>query len=509
MKSLIELFNEWEIQQLVLLSFALQLYLFFTGSLRRHSSNRFLRYSIWIAYLGADLVAVYALGLLSRHDRDITFECHIPRRTHTVASFWAPFLLIHLGGQDTITAFAMEDNNLWLRHLLNLVVQVVLALYVYWKSIPRLHSVKLVVSGILVFVAGIIKYGERTWSLKCGNLKSLVSSTGHRFNKRVPVDTDGYPGIVSAALGMMPQVLKIFAARVVYSRPRDQLLPEEPIKMVREMRIELGLMYDDLYTKAVMLRTRSGIIVRCISQISIVAAFALFHAQEDKLSTYSEADIAITYSLLIGGLFLELCSMFVFMMPPWTWAWLKVRNWHRLAGLSWFIFYSDIGWPEKKQGWPNSMGQYNLASWLAPGSSDLQQQARATFSQRAMRRLFLDLLGAKKKNIFWMSKLLDTKYVDVDNMVIECVTKEIAVLASEVMKERRHRHWPNLEPLFINSKDIFIQDFGSAIVNIHVLTELLLSEQQTWSYMDAKLVEVCRKLSNYMMYSLRSELLVQ
>jgi hypothetical protein len=48
----------------------------------------------------------------------------------------------------------MEDNNLWLRHLLNLVLQVVLSLYVFWKSIRR-HSVELLVSGIFVFIAGL------------------------------------------------------------------------------------------------------------------------------------------------------------------------------------------------------------------------------------------------------------------------------------------------------------------------------------------------------------------
>ncbi|XP_044958322.1 pyrophosphate-energized vacuolar membrane proton pump-like [Hordeum vulgare subsp. vulgare] len=72
------------------------------------------------------LAAVYALGYLSRH-QDNNIESL--RRTEQLAFFWAAFLLIHLGGQDTITAFAMEDNDLWLRHLLNLLTQIALALY--------------------------------------------------------------------------------------------------------------------------------------------------------------------------------------------------------------------------------------------------------------------------------------------------------------------------------------------------------------------------------------------
>jgi hypothetical protein len=165
---LLELVNEWEIQLLVLLSFTLQLFLFFTGSLRRRSKNRLLRGTIWIAYLGADVVAIYALGFLSRHadatDNHDGDASSSSRLAHPLAFLWAPFLLFHLGGQDTITAFAMEDNNLWLRHLLNLLVQVTLALYVFWKS-SSWQSTEVLVPGLLLFVAGIIKYGERTVAL--------------------------------------------------------------------------------------------------------------------------------------------------------------------------------------------------------------------------------------------------------------------------------------------------------------------------------------------------------
>lgn len=133
MTKLLQLFNEWEIQLLVLFSFTLQVFLFFTGGLRRCTTSKFIRLIIWMAYLGADLVAVFALGFLSRHE-DTTTGKDTLMGTHQLAFFWAPFLLIHLGGQDTVTAFAIEDNKLWLRHLLNLVVQVTLALYIYWKS---------------------------------------------------------------------------------------------------------------------------------------------------------------------------------------------------------------------------------------------------------------------------------------------------------------------------------------------------------------------------------------
>ncbi|KAI4971876.1 hypothetical protein ZWY2020_002790 [Hordeum vulgare] len=47
MKSLVQLFNDREIQLFVLLSFTIQLYLFFVGGLRRSITNGALRFSIW------------------------------------------------------------------------------------------------------------------------------------------------------------------------------------------------------------------------------------------------------------------------------------------------------------------------------------------------------------------------------------------------------------------------------------------------------------------------------
>ncbi|CAM0948027.1 unnamed protein product [Alopecurus aequalis] len=545
MDSATGLFNEWEIQLLVLLSFTLQLFLFFTGRLRRHTTSGILRLSTWAAYLGADLVVIYALGYLSKHE-DIMVERHTPTGTHALAFFWAPFLLIHLGGQDTITAFSMEDNNLWLRHLLNVVVQVFLAIYVFWKSIGR-HSVDLLVSGIFVFSAGVIKYGERIYSLKCGSLKDLERSSGGRYKNRLPeeINGDGYDHIVCEALHSMPNFYEIFSGRnlfpsVVRTRIQDSKIP----KMGS---IALGVMYEDLYTKSLVLRTMNVIILRCISQVFVVVAFALFYADEKQ--EYSKTDIAITYSLFIGGFLIEICATLVWMMSPWTWAWLKVRKYDSLARLAWFILSSDIGWPEKKQWWPKSMGQYSLVRWLT--GSNMQPRL---FTQRLMamvRRLSADWFGVKRKKIFWLSKMLDTENVDVDKIMMEYVVKEIILLQAEMSMGTRHkgpREWPNLGRLFKEIQVLMVGDFARVLVWLHFVSEEHLSKYSPapppppppsdleasrsaagdepdlgmaevlppppHSDMEAStsaaaaevpdmgMVEVCRKLSNYMMYLL-------
>ena len=71
-----------------------------------------LRFSIWFAYLAADMIAFYIVGQISRLG-DAIHEKDASTGTESLSFYWAPFLLVHLGGQDTITAFSSEDNNLW------------------------------------------------------------------------------------------------------------------------------------------------------------------------------------------------------------------------------------------------------------------------------------------------------------------------------------------------------------------------------------------------------------
>jgi hypothetical protein len=169
-ESLVQEWNVWETQIMVLVSFMLQVFLLATGSLRRRHISGLLRALIWLSYVGADLVAVYALGLFSQYEDK--YRCGRESFGDTLPYLWVPFLLVHLGGQDSITAFSLEDNNLWLRHLLNLGTQGVLAAYVLWKSFGRI-SVSILVPAMLVFVSGIIKYGERVWALKSASRNGL------------------------------------------------------------------------------------------------------------------------------------------------------------------------------------------------------------------------------------------------------------------------------------------------------------------------------------------------
>jgi hypothetical protein len=89
---------------------------------------------------------------------------------------WAPVLLHHLGGLHTFTAYSVEDNELWGRHLVTLVSQVTVALYVFcrsWSSGDR----RLLQAAILLFVAGILKLIHKVWALKAASFNNLMSSS--------------------------------------------------------------------------------------------------------------------------------------------------------------------------------------------------------------------------------------------------------------------------------------------------------------------------------------------
>lgn len=47
-----------------------------------------------------------------------------PSKNAGIEALWAPILLLHLGGRDSITAFSIEDNELWKRFILTVVSQV-------------------------------------------------------------------------------------------------------------------------------------------------------------------------------------------------------------------------------------------------------------------------------------------------------------------------------------------------------------------------------------------------
>jgi heme A synthase len=152
----VQVWSDWGLRVLVLLSFALQVLLLILAEFRQRRNSSLVKAVVWSCYLMDDTTAIYVLGHLSVGSKD---------PDHQLMAFWAPFLLLHLGGQDNITAYTIEDTWLWLRHLQVLAVQGVATSYVLYESSVVRTQPRLRRAAILMFVVGFLKYSERVRAL--------------------------------------------------------------------------------------------------------------------------------------------------------------------------------------------------------------------------------------------------------------------------------------------------------------------------------------------------------
>ncbi|GJS76598.1 hypothetical protein Tco_0726479 [Tanacetum coccineum] len=98
-------------------------------------------------------------------------ERYLQIKHKSTHSFWAPFLLLHLGGPDSITVFALEDNELSLRHFVEIVSQFPVALYIFLLSWPGCSDLPKL--SVLVYLAGFIKCFGRIKALRLAKTENL------------------------------------------------------------------------------------------------------------------------------------------------------------------------------------------------------------------------------------------------------------------------------------------------------------------------------------------------
>ncbi|CAM0870741.1 unnamed protein product [Alopecurus aequalis] len=175
LSSAVDWWEEWQLRILVLGSQAVQWLLFVSARRRKSTVSSSIRVLIWLAYIGSDAVAIYALAaLFNRHKKQ--GDSSLPTDKSVLEVVWAPILLMHLGGQDCITAYNMEDNELWRRHVLTAVSQLTVSIYVFTKS-WRGGDKKLLQAAIMLFTLGGIRCLEKPFALQKASINSLASSS--------------------------------------------------------------------------------------------------------------------------------------------------------------------------------------------------------------------------------------------------------------------------------------------------------------------------------------------
>ncbi|CAM0952955.1 unnamed protein product [Alopecurus aequalis] len=170
--SAVDWWEVWQLRILVLGSLFVQYILLLFAPFRKYAITSWSRSIIWLSYIGSDAQAIYALATLFSRQRKQDYNTG--KGNNILEVVWAPVLLMHLGGQDSITAYNIEDNELWKRHVLTAVSQTTVAIYVFCKSWPG-GDKRLLQVVLLLFTPGILKCLEKPWALKSASFNSLVS----------------------------------------------------------------------------------------------------------------------------------------------------------------------------------------------------------------------------------------------------------------------------------------------------------------------------------------------
>lgn len=518
-----KLWNDWQLRGLVLLSLTLQIILIILGNRRKYSASAWVSGVLWVTYLSADRVATVALGVLSSNLRD-------PNKSTgaAITAFWAPFLLVHLGGPDTITAYSVEDNELWKRHFLELLVQVGVAVYVFIKSWTSGTSYLLVLS-VPVFVAGIIKYGERTWALlssSYGNFKD------YNFDRR-PTRTAPESDIGSQMEKLYDKTMPCVAFDLFL---KFNCLYSEVLCSVQDMKfsvglfthhissaeeafgvvaLELGFMFDALFTKASVIWSSSSSVAGCILRISsftcsvsALVGFTLTHKQG-----CPTADVLTSYALLVGAVTLEIYAMVLWSSSDWAVVWLTdhpERSSTSLLSpiyraLTTFILAVNTccGWRSEKR-WSRKVRQLNLISLGL-------RSRRATSSLRKF--CCLPPLSSWEHTSLLLLWFLEWQeghqQVHVSELTMQLIFDHVKDIHDGGTANETHmavQHPETLVEKLIHGRhrreELEYSDFRAMILILHFVTDLCNPYSKKESWEEDRDASTSRVLSNYMLYLL-------
>ncbi|XP_038679233.1 uncharacterized protein LOC119980560 [Tripterygium wilfordii] len=404
-KSWRELWNEWEIRGLVLISLSFQIVLMVLGNRRKYVTGNRISIILWLAYSSASTIATASLGIISNEGGDINDGPS--NRKDVILAFWAPFLILHLGGTQSITAYSLEDNELWLRNVFGPLLQLLLAIYVFLKS---WMDTPLSFLAIPMFIAGIVKNGERIWIQWSASIERFqasmlplpdpgpsyakfmddyLSKTAEGFDISLEKVVEGSTVLCYSPKAVANDIVPdgatlrdgIYLFDIFKKLFANQILSFQDVKISRSffhdkdmnsekafkvIEVELGLMYDILYTRAALSCTWLGNFLRLVKLSSIMFAFVEFLLIDKH--AYLVVDVNITYFLLVGAIALEIYEILVMLPSDHTMFWLSKHNkslvdfaYNVIFHLKYWLQWSSLIAFNKR--WSNTMGSYNLISF--------------------------------------------------------------------------------------------------------------------------------------------------
>jgi len=463
---------------LMLLSLFLQTILAIFGRRRKCFTGFWLRSVVWLAYLSADMVATLLLGILALSQTNSANPNLIP-------VFWAPILLLHLGGPETITAYSLADNELWLRRLLELVIQAGVASYVLFKLWSK-NTIIFV--AIPIFVSGIIKYGERIWALRLETLEDfrsedISSSSSSAYEVR----------IVREARLLFKAFQKLSTNFLVFDFDQTKTYELVSKKNAEEafqlIEIELGFLYDRLYSKVTEI-SWLRVILHSITCLSSISALVVFLIMTTRKNVYSKKDTMISYLLLVGAVLLDCYSITVLLLSDWAVIWFTSSKvvgdfLYRINCLSPLLSFCR----ERKR-WSRSMGQHNLTS--AQSNRPLNELREQYFAGKWSIHSRVDVDEVLKELIFQQVMDKRTRYgPDTSNFL-------------KLLEERGYNSLLSKCCLHKLGWSVTDVEFTQSLLIWHVATRVCYIDdsRKNGFAKERNCVMSSRSLSNYMLYLL-------
>ncbi|GLT65238.1 hypothetical protein SLA2020_376810 [Shorea laevis] len=509
-----KLWATWNIRVFVIVSLSVQVFLILFAPYRKRRGKIYgkcVDLLIWSIYLLADWVAGFSIGLI------VSKQIKSPTESSDIQVFWAPFLLLHLGGPDTITSFALEDNEFWVRHLLGLLLQVGSTAYVFIKSLPEN---KLWLPTILVTVAGIIKYAERNRAFYLASFDHLgdgwvPSEWGDEL--LIPVE---FRRIDAKTMEKFEKSLKSILWTAVHhfgtikmtlvgpflspdqcSDIRETFLQlENSSHVLQAMEIELSLLYEVLHTKLPVVGCMIGYIFRFITMCCILGAllsFSLFKKHYE----LEQFDIWLTYGLLIGALLLEFMSIILLSLSDW------ILVAHIQSMESKFF---------NKRRWCRAVSQLNFITYYVKYSPVLLRDIANYLGIRILLEAIKGILCLSSQDFRedqWHFIYEEVK--KLSESLMEDASRPTGLEANQAWKSNRKRALES----FSNSTDIanILEelDYSKSVLTWHIATEICwlqqepdqlpgsgTEEDQTSTSNGFNHKEICKLLSDYMFYLL-------
>lgn len=354
----------WGIQLLVAATVACKIVLAILGSRRKYVTWISTNLLIWATYLLLSYFATIALGKLTVVRID---DPKNPGYDVVLQGLLAPLLLMQLGYADSITAYAVEDNRLGLRQILNIGATVGVVVWILVRCWDSSSPVSMLFFPL--FVAGIIKSVGWVWALQSVyDENSSVTTEDMSEEAGIKQVFEAFPD--DEKFASTKDVLKAYY-RFDCLKPHLVNWLYHPLFISRDWmsidsypadraftmtEIELNFMFDVLYTKSPILYTKRGLIGRFIGFFCLVSTLCRFSVIF-KNAFLIDMYITCTYALLMAVTSLELYQITMLAFSDWA---VVKMSMHLKAPLVLRLLPLLARRCMKQKRWSRSVGQLNL-----------------------------------------------------------------------------------------------------------------------------------------------------